>query len=98
MSHYGLAGAAAAFALRVLADDVLLAGLGGLGRELIKLLTLALPLLALALWLGTQVQALADLATLPALGAMLLVLAAMLASMLWLWSERDTLRNALGKP
>lgn len=97
MSHFGLAGAAAAFAFRVLFDDLLLAGLGGLGRELVRLLALALPLLGLALWLGQRVQALPDLLTIPALVAVLLVLVAGCASLLWLWGERTTLRNAFGK-
>lgn len=97
MGQFGLPGAAAAFAFRVLADDVLLAWLGGLGRELARLLAMAAPALVLAMVLGGRIASLSDLLTLPALLAALLVLAAAGAGLAWLWSERNTLRNAFGK-
>lgn len=97
MAQFGLPGAAAAFAFRVFFDNVLLAWLGGLGSELARLMVTTIPALAIAMWLGGMIASPADLLTLPSLLALLLSALAAGAALLWMWGERETLRNALGR-
>jgi hypothetical protein len=96
MAWYGLAGAAAAFAFRMLADDILLARFGNLGGELVRVFAIATPALALAVWLGEGIVSPAALLGGTSIaGAALLGLTAAAAG-LWLKGEWSTLRKAFG--
>lgn len=94
MYFYGLAGAAAAFAVRVAFDDALLAWFGGLWAEFVKLIAIAAPALALAFWVGAGVAGSTTLFSPSVIAAALLILASSLAALAWLYGQRETLRAA----
>jgi O-antigen/teichoic acid export membrane protein len=89
---FGLPGAAAAYALRVAADDVLLAWFGGLQAELGRRIAVGAPALAMAVWLGWQMD---SLTTWRAAAGAVLVLAVSAGSLRWVYGERQALRTAL---
>lgn len=94
MHFFGLIGAAIAFAIRFAVDDLLLAMLAGLQRQIIWLSLAGIPAFGAAIWLGSGLHP-GDIRGVSAgLGYVVLVGGVSLA---WLWDERDALRLALAR-
>ena len=94
---FGLAGAAAAFAFRVFLDNLLLAWFGGLLREVSRITVAVAPVLVLAGWLGAGLPdgGFGTVITTPGLAGVACVGVVGLASLAWLYGQRETLLAAL---
>ncbi|WP_254049896.1 flippase [Novosphingobium sp. TH158] len=97
MSWFGIVGAAAAFAIRVFADDVILAHFGGIGRDLVRILIMITPAFALAGWLGENIHGIADLISLTSAAGAALVVLSGLGALLWLKGELPAIKAAFRK-
>lgn len=92
MHLFGLVGAAFAFTLRVLVDNILLAWFADLLGETVRLSLVAISVLTLAIWVGSRMEFEVNSRLFTGVG---LTLAVSVIALAWIHSQRETLLNAM---